>query len=426
MDEETVTTKQTVAIVGSGISGLSAAYVLRTTHSVTLFESDTRVGGHAHTHDVAFGDGQSVPIDSGFIVHNEATYPNLLRIFDELDVPTQETEMSMSVACQGCGLEFAGSRGLGGVFAQRRRLFSVRYLRLLAEIPKFHRRARLVLTNGDADDLTWGEFLEQGRFSQYFINHFAVPLVACVWSSGTIDTRQYPAAHLFRFLDNHGLLSVGGSPTWRTVTGGSRVYVERLLAVLDEALVHKEVTSVSRGEDAVSLTFADGSSQSFDQVVIATHANDALRLLVDATADERDNLEAIKYSVNPTLLHRDPSVLPSNRRARGSWNYQMESCTAATDGVLVSYWMNNLHRLNLLDDVSVTLNPGTSVSAESVIAEMSYTHPIFTQDAVTAARVLRTSGGERLAFAGAHLGWGFHEDGCRSGVEAAQRLGGSW
>ena len=419
-------TKPTVAIIGSGISGLSAAYVLRTTHSVTLFESDTRVGGHAHTHDVNFDNGLSVPIDSGFIVHNERTYPHLLRIFDELDVPTQETEMSMSVTCKGCGLEFAGSRGLGGLFAQRRRLFSLRYLRLLAEIPKFHRRARSVLAKGAADNLTWGEFLDRGGFSQYFIKHFAVPLVACVWSSGAADTRQYPAAHLFRFLDNHGLLTVSGSPTWRTVTGGSRVYVQRLVAALGEALVQSEVTSVSRGGDAVSLTLADGSSQSFDQVVIATHADDALRLLADATDDERENLGSIKYSVNSTLLHRDPSVLPSNPRARGSWNYQMESCTATADSVLVSYWMNNLHRLALPDDVSVTLNPGVSVSAEAVIAEMSYSHPIFTHEAVTAAQALRTSGGPRLAFAGAHLGWGFHEDGCRSGVEAAQRLGGSW
>ncbi len=421
-----MTTKPTVAIVGSGISGLSAAYVLRSTHSVTLFESDTRVGGHAHTLDVSFANGLSVPIDSGFIVHNEATYPNLLRIFDELDIPTQETEMSMSVTCRGCGLEFAGSRGLRGVFAQRSRLFSLRYLRLLAEIPKFHRRARSVLAKGVADNLTWGEFLDQGRFSQYFINHFAVPLVACVWSSAATDTRQYPAAHLFTFLDNHGLLRVSGSPTWKTVTGGSRVYVQRLVAELGEAIVHSEVTSVSRGRDAVSLTFADGSSQSFDQVVIATHADDALRLLVDATDDEGKNLASFKYSVNTTLLHRDPSVLPSNPGARASWNYQMESCTATADSVLVSYWMNNLHRLTLPDDVSVTLNPGNSVNTEAVIAEMSYSHPIFTYEAVAAAQVIRRSGGQRLAFAGAHLGWGFHEDGCRSGVEAAQRLGGSW
>ncbi len=425
MSEPAPAAQPSVAVIGSGVSGLTAAYVLRRSHAVTLFEADGRLGGHAHTHDVPTSEGGRVPVDSGFIVHNERTYPTLLRLFRELGIRTRPTEMSMSVTCEQCGLQYAGARGARGLFAQRRRLADPRYLRMLAEVPRFHRNARAVLRDA-SQDLTWGEFLEQGRYSRTFVEHFAVPLVACVWSSGDGDALDYPARHLFRFLENHGMLTVGGSPTWRTVVGGSRTYVDRVAAALGDVRTATPVVAVAREEDHVVVRTATGVDMRFDKVVIATHADDALAILADASPEEKADLAAIGYSANTTWLHRDGSVLPSNHRARGSWNYRKVTCDTDASSVLVSYWMNHLQGLDTVDDLVVTLNAPDHVDRSAVVAEMTYRHPVFTTQAVAAAERLRTAGGPRLAFAGAHLGWGFHEDGARSGLEAAERMGGSW
>lgn len=421
----TTTTQPTVAVVGAGVSGLTAAYLLRRTHRVTLFESDRRLGGHAHTHDVRTSDGLDLRVDSGFIVHNDRTYPHLLRLFRDLGVGTQSTEMSMSISCAGCGLAYAGGRGLGGILAQPRRAADPRFVRMLSEVPRFHRRARLLL-DGGAGDPTWGQFLADGGFSPYFVRHFAVPLVACVWSVGDADARDYPAGHLFRFLDHHGMLTVSGSPTWRTVTGGSATYVDRLVATLGDVRRGTPVRAVTRHDDGVDVRAADDGVETFDRVVVATHADQALGLLADATPEEKEDLGAIRYSANRTWLHRDGSVLPAARRARASWNYRLRSCTQDSSGVLVSYWMNRLQGLDTVDQLLVTLNPDGWVDPAAVVARMEYAHPVFTREAVAAAGRLRAGGGERLAFAGAHLGWGFHEDGARSGVEAAESFGATW
>lgn len=418
-------TRSTVAVIGAGVSGLTAAHVLSTAREVSLFEADDRLGGHAHTHDVPAGD-RTVPVDSGFIVHNERTYPQLLRLFAELGVETRPTEMSMSITCTSCGLSYAGGRGLRGVLAQPWRAADPRFVRLLTEVPRFHRDARRLLAT-EGPEVTWGQFLADGGYSDHFVRHFAVPLVSCVWSSGDQDALAYPARHLFAFLEHHGMLTVTGSPTWKTVVGGSRTYVERLAARLPDVRRGTPVTSVIRHDDGADVTTADGSTQTFDQVVLATHADQALAVLGDATPEEKDDLGAITYSVNRTLLHRDPALLPARRAARASWNHRT-SCGPGTveDGVTVSYWMNRLQGLDVADDLVVTLNGAELVDPDTVVAEMTYAHPVFTTAAVEAAQRLRAAGGDRLAFAGAHLGWGFHEDGCRSGVEAAARLGVTW
>jgi predicted NAD/FAD-binding protein len=421
--------RPSVAIIGAGISGLTAAHVLTPTHDVTLFEADDRLGGHAHTHTVPTSGGGEVRVDSGFIVHNERTYPHLLRLFRELDVPTRPTEMSMSITCDGCGLSWAGGAGLGAVLAQPRRLADPRFLRMLLEIPRFHKAARAVLADtggsGSGDDPTWGEFLQRGSFSEHFIAHFALPLVSCVWSSGDEDSLDYPARHLFAFLEHHGMLSISGSPTWRTVVGGSRTYVDALASRLRDVRTSAAVTSVTRRPDGVDVRTAAGVTP-FDKVVIATHADQALALLADATPQEKEDLGAIRYSRNATVLHRDTTHLPSATRAKASWNYRSESCGGASRA-RVSYWMNRLQGFDEDgDQLLVTLNSPTPFDEADVVARMDYAHPVFTREAVAAAARLRTAGGDRLAFAGAHLGWGFHEDGCRSGVEAAQRLGATW
>lgn len=417
--------RPSVAVIGSGVSGLTAAYLLDRTHSVTLFEADDRLGGHAHTHDVAATSGARLQIDTGFIVMNERTYPTLLRLFAELGVQTRATEMSMSIACEDCGLTYAGGKGLGGILAQPSRILDPRFLGLLGQVPRFHRQARRLLAE-EGGNPTWGEFLAHGRFSDYFIHHFAIPLVSCVWSCGDEDAAAYPARHLFAFLEHHGMLQVTGSPTWRTVVGGSHAYVQQIGARLPDVRAGVAVTAIERHDDGVDVRTADGRTARFDRVVVATHADQTLALLADATPDEKADLAAITYSRNETWLHRDSSLLPRSPRARASWNYRLSSCQGGSDEVAVSYWMNRLQGIDDDQDHIVTLNATDRIPPEAVTARMTYEHPVFTTSAVAAAQRLRRSGGDRLAFAGAHLGWGFHEDGCRSGVAAAESFGVTW
>jgi predicted NAD/FAD-binding protein len=420
------------AVVGSGVSGLTAAYLLQRTHDVTLFETDGRLGGHAHTHDVVTPDQRVVPIDSGFIVHNERTYPNLLRLFGELGVETQPTEMSMSITCEGCGLEYAGARGLSGLFAQPRRAGNAAYLRMLGEVRRFHAHARRLIEHADAgagedvDGLTLGTFLALGGYSRYFVRHFMIPVVSCVWSSGTRASLQYPALYLFRFLDNHGMLSVTGSPQWRTVTGGSRTYVERAAKGLTGVQTGAGIRTLTRHADGVELIDEDGQRHAADVVVVATHPDQALRLLGDPSDDERSVLGSFTYSRNETLMHTDSRVLPAARRARASWNYRMDGCALGSDDVQVSYWMNRLQDLDEPVDYLVTLNATDRIDPGTVLRRMVYEHPVYTPASVAAQRRLPDLTTGRTAFAGAYHGWGFHEDGCASGVRAAAAFGAGW
>lgn len=424
--------RPTAAVVGSGVAGLTAAYLLQRTHDVTLFESDERLGGHAHTHDIATPDDRVLGIDSGFIVHNERTYPHLIRLFGELGVATQPTEMSMSITCEGCGLEYAGARGLSGLFAQPRRAGNPAYLRMLGEVKRFHAHARRLIEHADSgagddvDGLTLGTFLALGGYSRYFVQHFMIPVVSCVWSSGTRASLEYPALYLFRFLDNHGMLSVTGSPQWRTVTGGSRTYVEKAAKGLSGVQTGTGIRSVARHADGVELIDDDGQRHAADAVVVATHPDQALRLLGDPTDDERAVLGAFTYSRNETLLHTDSRMLPAARRARASWNYRMNACAGGSDDVQVSYWMNRLQDLDEPVDYLVTLNATESIDPGSVLRRMVYEHPVYTPMSVAAQRRLPGLNTGRTAFAGAYQGWGFHEDGCASGVRAAAAFGAGW
>ena len=407
-----------VAVIGSGVSGLTAAYLLRRTHDVTLFEADDRLGGHAHTHDLG-----GTFVDSGFIVHNDRTYPNLLRLFGELGVATQDSDMSMSVRCEGCGLEYAGARRIGGLFPTAANARNPRYLRMLAEVVRFHRHARRVLADPRAGDVTLGAFLAIGGYSRYFVDHFMIPVVSCVWSAGAALSLEYPARYLFTFLDHHGMLAIGGSPQWRTVVGGSRSYVERIAKEIPVVRTGTPVRSVVRGATGVEV---DG--EAFDKVVVATHPDQALRMLADPTDAERTTLGAFAYSRNETWLHGDDTILPRAAGARASWNYLKPSCTSEQE-VLVSYDMNRLQHLPV-DSAGgpyvVTLNGAGHVAEDRVLARMSYEHPIYTPESVAAQRSLPTLNTGVTAFAGAYHGWGFHEDGCLSGVKAAESLGVRW
>lgn len=416
-----------VAVIGSGVAGLTAAYLLQRVAEVTVYDADSRLGGHAHTHELLDPGGRSIRVDSGFIVHNGRTYPYLTRLFEELGIRTQESEMSMSIRCDGCGLEYAGARGAGGLFPRGQNLRSPRYLYLLSEVLRFHRRARAVLAEPDRGGAaTLEEFLAAGRFSAYFRTHFVTPLIAAVWSCAPEHAGAYPARYLFEFLDNHGMLSVTGSPTWRTVSGGSATYVERLAKQLSAIKLSTPVRAVTRTTAGVRVADDDGSSTEFDAAVIATHPDQALSLLSEPTAAESAALGAWTYSINPTVLHTDVDTLPRAARAQAAWNYRMPDCHAHASAVEVTYDMTRLQRLPGDARYLVTLNGERHVASGSIIDRMVYHHPIFTPESVASQSLLAGLNDGVLAFAGAYHGWGFHEDGCRAGVAAAASLGASW
>ncbi|MFJ6292347.1 NAD(P)/FAD-dependent oxidoreductase [Streptomyces griseoviridis] len=418
--------RRRTAVVGSGVAGLTAAYILGRAHHVTLYEADDRLGGHAHTHTLTSRDGTTHRVDSGFIVHNRRTYPHLLRLFEELGVATQESEMSMSVRCEGCGLEYAGAHGLAGLFARPRNALRGPYLRMLVEVPAFHRAARRLLARDGESGCTLGDFLDREGFSPYFRAHFMTPLVSAVWSCDAETAQRYPAAYLFRFLDHHGMLSVTGAPTWRTVTGGSHAYVDRVAERIDSVRLSAPVRALRRHPDGVEITERDGTTRAYDSVVVAVHPDQALGLLADATPREKDVLGAFRYSRNTTLLHTDTALLPRSRGARASWNYLMPSCATGAEQVRVSYDMNRLQRFDAPETFVVTLGGEDRVDPERVLARMVYEHPVYTPESVAAQAGLPELNTARTAYAGAYHGWGFHEDGCRSGVTAAAALGVRW
>jgi predicted NAD/FAD-binding protein len=417
------------AVIGSGIAGLAAAHVLSTRGPVTLYEADARLGGHADTHEVEVG-GRTLGIDTGFIVHNDRTYPTLLRLFGELGVATQESDMSMSVRDVESGLEYAGAKKAKGLFPRRSNLTDRAYLRMLTEVRAFHREARAVLGRaaGDDDrDETLGAFAERVGFTPYFVRHFLEPVVGAVWSCDPALSLDYPARYLFEFLDHHGMLTVFGSPTWRTVTGGSKRYVEALAAGLDEVRLSSPVRSVVETPLGVVVEDARGGSETYDAVVVAVHPHQALAMLSEATPSQREVLGAIHYSSNVAQLHTDESVLPRSDGARASWNYWRRLAADAGTGVLVTYDLTRLQRLEVQGTrFLVTLNGVDCVDQSKVIDTMHYEHPLYTPESVAAQRRLPGINTERIAFAGAYHGWGFHEDGARSGVRAAAALGIDW
>jgi predicted NAD/FAD-binding protein len=438
-------TGRRIAVIGSGVAGLTAGYVLARTGEVTLFEADTRLGGHAHTHRLTDTSGRELAIDSGFIVHNERTYPLLTRLFTELGVTTQESEMSMSVRCGGCGLQYAGQRGLGGLATGLRRGRG-RYARMLGEVLLFHRDARQLIgkssgrpwarlnhqsrkpmVNEDPSaEVTLGAFLAAGGYSDYFCSHFALPFVAAVWSCSPDTALSYPARYLFEFLHHHGLLTVTGSPPWRTVSGGSGSYVDLVAKQLARVRTAAPVRAVRRYPGGAEVRYGADRAEQFDAVVIATHPDQALSLLADPTGPERSVLGSFRYSRNDTVLHTDATMLPTRPAARASWNYLLPSCRAAAGQVRVSYLMNRLQRLPAARDYIVTLNGSDQIRPDRVLARMVYQHPVYDPVSVAAQERLPGLSDGVTAYAGAYHGWGFHEDGCRSGVAAAQSLGARW
>lgn len=411
-----------IAVIGSGISGLSAAWLLSQRHDVTLFEAEQRIGGHSNTVDCLTADGP-IAVDTGFIVYNTATYPNLMALFDYLNVPTAPSRMGFGVSLHGGAYEYAGDT-LMQVVGSFGNIVTPGHWRMLWDIARFFRTAEAQSHHLD-ESTTLGEFLKAQGYSKAFKERHLLPMAGAIWSSSPNQMLDYPALSFLRFLGNHGLLKYSNRPQWRTVTGGSREYVQRLA---DDsrfrALRSHPVHAVERSASGVTVHAAFGFRERFDQVVIGTHADQALAIISEPTWEERHCLSAFRYGRNRAVLHRDTRLMPRRRRLWSSWNYMAEE-SAHGQSSAVTYWMNALQPLPTTTDFFVSLNPQREPAAGLVEREFSYEHPIFTAEAARMQkRLWALQGQQRTWFCGAHFGAGFHEDGLQSGLAVAEQLGG--
>lgn len=428
-----MTSQKSVAVVGSGIAGMTAAHLLSRKYKVTLFEAEDRLGGHTATKDVEV-KGRSWAIDTGFIVFNDWTYPNFIKLLDQLGVASLATEMSFSVSCELSGLEYNG-HNLNSLFAQRRNLLSPRFLGMLKDIMRFNKEAPVELEAGLlSQGETLGAYLDRKGYSQAFMQDYLVPMGAAIWSSGLLAMREFPVLFFVRFFKNHGLLSVKNRPQWRVLQGGSRSYIAPLVAPISEGIrLSTPVAGVYRQEEGVKVVSHRGE-ELFDELVLACHSDQALDLLKDASDEEKRLLAQLPYQMNDVVLHTDTRLLPRNARAWASWNYRRRDPARLQPGeddqslVSLTYNMNRLQRLEEagLQDTTfcVTLNDSPMIDPEQVLGRYRYAHPVFTLDGMQAQQAIQEMNGERHTwFCGAWCRNGFHEDGVASALAVTEKLG---
>lgn len=412
-----------IAIIGTGISGMLAAHLLSQDHQLTVFEANDYIGGHTHTVAVACNE-KTYPVDTGFIVFNDQTYPNFIQLLDRLGVASQPSPMSFSLKCERTGLEYNGTT-LNTLFAQRRNLFRPAFHRMLRDIVRFNREAPALLQpHSQADDhLTLGRYVDDHAYSQPFIEYYLIPMGAAIWSAKPHDMWEFPARYFVQFFQNHGLLSVNKRPQWRVITGGSYRYIDALTHSYRERIrLNCPVQMVQRTAEQVLVTLQQGETQRFDQVIIATHSDQALSLLTDPTDREREILSAFPYQENTAVLHTDTSLLPKRRLAWASWNYHR--LREDPERVAVTYYMNLLQSLQTPEHFCLTLNRSEAIDPDKIIQRMTYHHPVYTQHGVAAQqRWADINGVNRTYFCGAYWGYGFHEDGVNSALAVCRQFG---
>lgn len=411
-----------IAVIGGGIAGLGSAWLLARRYDVTLFERNDYIGGHSNTVDAPAGGGRSTPVDTGFIVYNEPNYPHLTALFDDLAVPTRASDMSFAFSCAAADVEYAGDN-LNTLFAQRRNLLRPQFWRMARDILRFNADARRRLNAGLPESLTLGAYLHQLGVSRVFMEHYLLPMSAAIWSCPQAQMLAFPASRFLRFFEQHGLISLTNRPRWRTVEGGAREYVRRMTAQIGAVVSNTPVRRVARGTSGVTLYGDNGPLGRFDEVIVATHADEALAMLDAPTEAERRVLGAFRYQPNEAVLHTDTAAMPRRRGVWSSWNH-MSDGFGADRPVAVTYWMNRLQGLTTKEPLFVTLNPLTPPDPARVIRRMSYDHPVFDQAACRAQQLLpEIQGRDGVWYAGSYAGYGFHEDALASAVHVAGALG---
>lgn len=414
--------RQRIAVIGAGVSGLTAAWQLAEKHDVQLFEAGDYAGGHTNTEQVEAG-GRTWPVNTGFIVFNDWTYPNFIKLMDRLGVASEVSDMSFSVDCNASGLQYNGT-SLNTLFAQRKNLLNLPFLKMIREILRFNKETKEDLDSGAIDDdESLGEYLNRNGYSRYFRRFYIVPMGAAIWSAPEIVLEQFPIRFFLQFFNNHGMLSVDDRPTWRVISGGSAQYVAKMMERLgDRTHLNSPVERIQRDDSGVDVTVG-GEVHRFDQVVLACHSDQALAILDDATEKENEILGAIGYQQNDVVLHTDSSVLPDTRRAWAAWNYYIP--THSTEPVSVTYNMNILQNFDEAPETfCVTLNRSHDIAPDTIIKRFSYAHPVFTMDAVAAqSRYDEIGNQNRTHFCGAYWFNGFHEDGVRSALRVTQAFG---
>jgi predicted NAD/FAD-binding protein len=413
-----------IAVIGGGVAGITAAYLLDREHTVTLYEKNGYIGGHTHTIVVEDGLDEGTPVDTGFIVLNDRTYPLFTTFLSQLKVPISKTDMSFSYFCRRTGLQY-GSRNFDTIFAQRRNLLRPSFWRLLLGIIRLNATTRKKLKGGNLGTITLGDYLRKERFSRAVIEEYLIPMAAAIWSTPDAQMMDFPAESFFRFFENHGLLSVTDQPQWYFVAGGSNSYVRAFLEGFSgKAHTDQEVTTIRRTDSGAVVRLKNGVEEEFDRVVIAAHADEAYAMLADPSDEETRLLSPWRYTNNYTVLHTDISLLPPNRRAWASWNYLRDQDVETGSPVTVTYDMKRLQNLNTQKVYCVTLNPVRPIPGEHIIRELEYTHPTFTFEALKTQNDLPNLNGERNTyFCGSYFGYGFHEDAVRSAVGVAEKFG---
>ena len=410
-----------IAVVGAGISGLSAAYYLSKTHKVDLFEKENQFGGHANTIKVAYKPNKEILIDIGFMVFNKQTYPNLINFFLENKIEIEKSDMSFSVTVESSGLEYCG-KGLGGIFSNKKNLFNLKFIKMFFEIISFYKNCEKIKIE-KIKSITLGEYLKEIKISDYFINYHIIPMVSAIWSMPPYEAKQMPLSFFLSFFNNHGLFKIKDRPQWYTVTNRSKTYVDKIIdQISGEHFKNYNINKITRNDLGVKIFYGeDNEFFDYDKVVIATHADEALKIINNPTLDEELILKNFKYRVNTAVIHFDESVMPKNKKAWCAWNSSMDS--ANNEKTAVTYWINQLQNLKIGRDIFLTINPFKEIPSDKIFKKVAFTHPYYDTEAlINQSNLHKIQNKKNILFCGSYFGYGFHEDGIKSAIDMLKTL----